>query len=299
MTTTHPHNQTLPTALVFEGGGMRGAYTAALAATMIEAGIEFPWVGGISAGATNTSNMISRDAWRARAAYVELARDPRTGGPISFIRGHGYFNSDFIYRHTPHADEAIPFDWEGYVASQTPYRIGAFNCETGQTVYWGRDDVTDLDDFALRCQASASMPILMPITDVHGVPYLDGAIGSTGGFAIDAAEDDGFERFVVVMTRERGYRKPPMRMPRALYRRIFRRYPKVADAILARPAHYNATLDRLEQLEREGRAYLYYPDTMPIANGERDPLKVEACYNLGLRQAERDLPKILDFVNGK
>ena len=58
------------TALIFEGGGMRGTYTAALVAEMIDAGIDFPWVGGISAGATHTCNFVSRDAWRARAAFV-------------------------------------------------------------------------------------------------------------------------------------------------------------------------------------------------------------------------------------
>ena len=30
------------TALVFEGGGMRGVYTAGLVATLIEAGLDFP-----------------------------------------------------------------------------------------------------------------------------------------------------------------------------------------------------------------------------------------------------------------
>ena len=37
-------------ALVFESGGMRGSYTAALVQVLLEAGLFFPWVGGISAG---------------------------------------------------------------------------------------------------------------------------------------------------------------------------------------------------------------------------------------------------------
>lgn len=114
---------------------MRGTYTAALVAEMIDAGIDFPWVGGISAGATHTCNFVSRDAWRARAAFVELAKDPNLGGPISFVRGRGYFNSEYIYQHTSGPGELLPFDWDTFNASATQFKIGSFNCETGQTVY--------------------------------------------------------------------------------------------------------------------------------------------------------------------
>jgi hypothetical protein len=140
------------------------------------------------------------------------------------------------------------------------------------------------------------MPIIMPPVGLNGVAYLDGAIGDTGGFAIDAAEADGYERFVVVMTRKRGYRKSPSKIPPAIYKGIFRKHPAVAEALLNRPKKYNDSLDRLESLEAEGRAYLYYPDEMPISNGERKAVSVQAAYEEGLQQAKRDLPKIMDFI---
>ncbi|MDO4888051.1 MAG: patatin family protein [Actinomycetaceae bacterium] len=288
----------VPTALVFEGGGMRGTYTAALVAEMIDAGIEFPWVGGISAGATHTFNFVARDSWRARAAFVDLARDPNIGGPLSFVRGKGYFNSDYIYHHTSGPGQLLPFDWPAFEASPVEYKIGAFNCEEGRTVYWGREDATDHEGLLRRCQASSSIPIAMPIVEIDGVAYLDGAIGATGGFAIDAAEADGYERFVVVLTRERGYEKPQSKLPLAFYRRVFRKYPAVADAILARADNYNRSRERLEALQAEGRAFLYYPETVPVDNGERDPIKIQAAYEEGLQQARRDLPKIVEFLQG-
>lgn len=275
---------------------MRGTYTAALVAEMIDAGIDFPWVGGISAGATHTCNFVSRDAWRARAAFVELAKDPNLGGPISFVRGRGYFNSEYIYQHTSGPGELLPFDWDTFNASATQFKIGSFNCETGQTVYWGREDISTQEELVTYCQASSSMPIIMPPVGLTGVAYLDGAIGDTGGFAIDAAEADGYERFVVVMTRKRGYRKSPSKIPPAIYKGIFRKHPAVAEALLNRPKKYNDSLDRLESLEAEGRAYLYYPDEMPISNGERKAVSVQAAYEEGLQQAKRDLPKIMDFI---
>ena len=286
------------TALIFEGGGMRGTYTAALVAAMIESGVEVPWVGGISAGATHTANFLARDAWRARACFVELAKDPKIGGPISFIRGKGYFNSDYIYHQTTAPGELLRYNWEAYSASSTPFKIGSFDCATGKTVYWGRDDVRDNSDFTTRCQASSSIPIAMPMVQLDGTAYLDGAIGETGGSAVDAAKADGYERFLVVMTRPRGYRKGPVRAPAAIYQKIFKKYPAVVEAILRRPKRYNATLDELEELQAEGKAYLYYPETMPVSNGERNAVRIQAAYEEGMQQARRDLPAIKEFLAG-
>ncbi|WP_249375624.1 MULTISPECIES: patatin family protein, partial [unclassified Actinomyces] len=282
-------------ALVFEGGGMRGTYTAALVQVMLEAGLAFPWVGGISAGSTHTVNMVSRDLWRTREAFVGLPADPEAGGWGSFVRGQGYFNSEHIYQHTSLPNERIPFDWPSFAASTCTVRIGAFRCDTGEMVYWGLEDMDELADLTVRCQASSSMPVLMPTVHIDGVPYLDGALGPTGGFATDAALADGYERMLVVSTRAAGYRKPAERRPGA-YRRLFRRTPAVAEGIIARPAGYNRTLGWLEEERRAGRVYLYQPERMPIENGELRYDRVSSAYEMGLVQARRELPRILEFL---
>ena len=51
------------TALIFEGGGMRNSYTAACVKTLIANGVEFGWVGGVSAGASHTVNFFVQ--WKA------------------------------------------------------------------------------------------------------------------------------------------------------------------------------------------------------------------------------------------
>ena len=174
-------------------------------------------------------------------------------------------------------------------------RIGSFRCDTGEEVYWGLEDMDELEDLLPRCQASSSMPVLMPVVHIDGAPYLDGALGSTGGFATDAAAADGYEKMLVVMTRPVGYRKPAEKRPGA-YRRLFRRRPAVAEAIISRPANYNRTLEDLERRRREGRVYLFRPDRMPIANGELRYDRVVGAYEAGLVQARRELPAIMEFL---
>ena len=215
---------------------MRGVYTAALVQVMLEAGLAFPWVGGISAGSTNTVNMVSRDPWRTREAFVRLTTDPQAGGWGSFARRQGYFNSEHIYQHTARPEESIPFDLPAFAA-----------------------------------------------------------LGPTGGFATDAAAADSYERMLVVSTRPAGYRKPEEKRPGA-FRRLFRRYPAVAEAIIDRPAHYNRTMNELEQGRREGRVYLYQPTRMPVENGELRYDRVVSAYEAGLVQARAELPRILGFL---
>ena len=231
---------------------MRGVYTAALAATMLEAGLAFPWVGGISAGGSHATNFVARDIWRTRAAFVDVAADKQFAGWGSFLRGKGYFNAEYLYEHTTGPDESLPYNWENFATSDTQVRIGAYNCETGEERYWGREDLPTMEHLLRRTRASASMPGLMPFVEIDGVPYCDGALGPTGGFAIDAAQADGYEKFVVVMTRERGYRKP-LASHEWAYRSIFRRHPAVAQGILDRPTNYNRTLDELLELESQAR----------------------------------------------
>ncbi|GAA2033574.1 hypothetical protein GCM10009720_12620 [Yaniella flava] len=44
------------------------------------------------------------------------------------------------------------------------------------------------------------------------------------------------------------------------------------------------------------KAYLFIPDVMPVANGERNVEKLNAAHTLGLAQARRELPAIKEFL---
>ncbi|BAW93900.1 phospholipase [Actinomyces sp. Chiba101] len=282
-------------ALVFEGGGMRGAYTGALVRALLEEGLEFGWVGGISAGATNAVNMVTRDTWRAREAYLGMPLLGDAGGWGSFARGRGYFNSDRIYHHTSAEDEEMPVDWPTLEASDVELVLGAFRCDTGEQVYFHRSDMPAPADLLARAQASASMPVLMPVVEIDGAPYLDGALGPTGGFATDAALADGYERLLVISTRPAGYRKPEEKRPE-VYRRLLRQHPAAAEALIERPRHYNAALEDLERRCAEGSAYLYRPDRMDIANGELRYDRLTTAFEAGLVQARREMPAIRAFL---
>ena len=162
-------------------------------------------------------------------------------------------------------------------------------------IYWGREDIPNMPALMKRVRASSTMPALMPITRIDGVDYCDGALGPTGGLAIDAAKADGFDRFLVVLTRERNYRKPPARFP-AAYRALFRRYPEIARGVLERPDNYNRAMAELRDLERVGKAFLIFPDQMRVTNSERNIWRLHTMYEQGRAVAARELPALREFL---
>lgn len=283
------------TALVFEGGGMRASLTSAVVATLLDAGIHVDYVAGISAGSSNTANYLARQADRARRSFVEFAADPRLGNLRTWAKGDGLFNAKYIYEETGLPDQALPFDWETFRTNPATSRIGAFDADSGEQVWWSQRDFPTMDDLMVRVRASSTMPVLMPPVRIGDRTYVDGALGPTGGIAIDVAEADGYEKLFVVLTRDRAYRKKPERFP-AFYRRYFRSHPAVAEALTTRWKRYNDTRERLFELEREGRAYLFVPDRMPVSNGERNVAKLAAAHALGLAQSRRELPAWREFL---
>ena len=283
------------TALLFEGGGMRASYTSAMVVALLEAGIHLDFVAGISAGSSNTANYLSRDAWRARHSFVDFAADPKFGNWKTFVRGDGLFNAQYIYEETGLPDQALPYDWDTYRANPAAVRIGAFDAESGEQVWWGRQDTPMIQDLMVRVRASSTMPVLMPPVHLDGRTYVDGALGPDGGIPVSAAEDAGYDRFLAVLTRERDYVKGPERFPR-FYLRYFRKHPAIAEALLTRWKRYNQTREKLFDLERQGKAYLFVPERMPVSNGERNVARLRASHEAGLVQARREIPAIRDFL---
>lgn len=282
-------------ALIFEGGAMRASYTAAVVVKLIEQGIVFPFVAGISAGATNTLNYLSSDPWRARASFIDLAADPNFGNWRTFVQGKGLFHAEYIYRQTSGPDGLLPFNMDAFASHPADLAIQALRCSDGATITWGRPDLRTLDEILPRVQASSTMPVVMPPVEIEGDFYVDGALGTSGGIALDAARAAGYTKFFIVLTQERGYTKGPLPAP-WFYRRHFRRWPAVADALVTRHLRYNATREEVFALEDSGDAFVFVPDHMPVSNGERDLAKLTQAHALGLEQAEREVPAWREFL---
>lgn len=285
-------------ALVFEGGGYRAGYTAGMANVLLEEGIYFPFVCGLSAGASNTVDYLSRDQWRTHWAFTGLAAEPEAGGRMQVLKGNGYINADYVYRGLIEKNIA-PFDWETFTANPANMRIQAFERDTGNTATWGKEELSNVYDLIDRVRASSTLPWLMHPIEVDGQVMLDGGLGKGAGLPLWMAEEAGYEKFVFLATRQAGYRKKPFTgTSLQVVLRLTRNHPHMREALLTRADRYNAELERIEQLANEGRCLLVRPDIMSVESTTFDLARLEDSYARGHAQALRELPRWREFLFG-
>ena len=134
------------TALIFEGGGMRASYTCALANVLLENGIFFDNVYGLSAGASNAVNYVSRDIDRTKRSFVDLVKDPEFGGVGTFLQHKGFFSAKHIYEEAGLSGGFLPFDFVTFAANPAKVTIESFDRDTGKSVYWTKDNMQTIED---------------------------------------------------------------------------------------------------------------------------------------------------------
>ena len=285
------------TALVFEGGGMRNAYTAALVSRLIAEGINFPHISGVSAGSSHLCNFTSRDAIRSHATFVDLVEDPEFGGLKHFRKGHGYFNAEYIYQQICYPDGAMPFNMDTFLANPATTRVATFNASRGEERWFSKEEMSTLDALGPIVRASSPLPILMPPVEIDGDTYVDGALGPNGGLPFDQPLREGYRKLLVVLTRPRDFVKDPMPASvGALLRTAYRSFPSVFEGVALRTDRYNAGRRFLFELEERGQAYVFAPDNLWINNTESRRERLEATYRAGLVQAVREMPAIKAFL---
>lgn len=277
-------------ALVLEGGGMRAQYASGAMDFFLEAGLRFPYVIGVSAGISNAASYVAGQFERNRRIFTTFAGDPRYFSWRNWLRHGNPFGMDFIYRELP---SHLPFDFAAFAAAPTRFRIGATDCETGRAAYFDKGDAP-LEEALL---ASSSLPLVGRMARVNGRLYLDGGISDPIPFRQAAA--DGSPRRVVVLTRNRGFRKPgPGAAQRAAIRLKYRRFPALAEAVRRQSETYNRALDELEAEESAGRAFVIRP-SQPLAVGRysQDRADLERLYLNGRADAAAGAGPLRDFLS--
>lgn len=270
------------TALVLEGGGMRGVFTSGVLDWLIDHDITFPYLVGVSAGSSNALSYAAHQRGRGKYIFADLQAERRYLGMRNLWRHHSIMDMDLLYHELP--ESIWPYDYDAYRNNPMRVESVATDCLTGEAVYLEeKDDPVRIIDIV---RASSSLPFVCPIAYVDGRPMLDGGIADS--IPLQRAIDQGYEDIVVVLTRHRGYRKEvkKTKLPPFLYAR----YPKLREAIDSRAARYNAQVELVERLEQEGSITVIRPDhPVEVARIETDMDKMNALYQHGFDMAEKIL----------
>jgi predicted patatin/cPLA2 family phospholipase len=147
-------------------------------------------------------------------------------------------------------------------------------------------------------QASSSMPLLSTPVALDGRRYLDGGPSMAVGYR--KALEEGYGKVVLILTRQKGYRKSPFSpLFRMAIRRKFRKYPAFMEMMLSSPFRYNEMMDEIDRLEEEGVLFVLRPsEPVTVSRTEKDVSKLFHLYQLGKRDTEARLPALRDYLGG-
>lgn len=268
------------TALVLEGGGMRGVFTSGVLDAFMKHDLTFPYVVAVSAGACNGMSYVSHQPRRARISNIDYLARYKYIGLRHLVTQGCIFDRELLYDKFP--NQYLPFDFDTFFSSPMTFEMVTTNCLTGQPMYLSeRHDRQRALDIV---RASSSLPYVSKIVDVDGIPMLDGGI--VDRIPLQHAIDMGHPTNVLVLTRNRGYRNTgkDMKIPRFIYRK----YPRLRVALSHRLAAYNAQLEYVERMEDEGRVICIRPERpMEVDRIEKDIAKLERLYEEGFALGER------------
>lgn len=259
---------------------MRGVFTSGVLDALMKHEVYFPYVVAVSAGACNGLSYMSRQPRRARWSNIDMLQKYDYISLKSLIVNGSIFDPNILYERFP--EEFIPFDYETYEQNKAVFEMVTTNCRTGRAMYLSeRHDHHRLTQIA---KASSSLPFVAQITEVDGIPMLDGGI--VDSIPIVRSIDTGHQENVVVLTRNHGYRSsaPDIKMPRFVYKE----YPRLRVALSRRTEEYNKQLELIERMEDWGEVIVIRPERpMEVGRICQDVEKLERLYEEGFRLGEQ------------
>lgn len=273
------------TALVLEGGGLRGVFTCGVLDCFMDYGIRFPFTIGVSAGACNGLSYMSGQRGRAKSSNIDLMEKHGYVG-LKYLLTQGCI-MDFKLLFEDFPEKIIPYDYDAYFSNQDRYVMVTTNCLTGKAEYF--EEKSSSERVMSIVRASSSLPFVTKISYVDGIPMLDGGIADS--IPVRYAMEQGYENLVIILTRNKGYRKKESRMRAA--KLFYRKYPNLQNAIFNRNSVYNQTMDLIEKLEAQGKATVIRPiNPVQVGRMEKDTGKLRELYQEGYDIALRAIKEI-------
>ena len=276
--------------LVLEGGALRGLFTAGILDVLMENGVRFDGLVGVSAGAAFGCNYKSGQAGRVIRYNKRFAHEWRYCSWRSWIATGDLFGGEFCYHKMP--DELDVFDKETFDSNPMEYYAVCTDVETGEAVYKRLMKCSPETYEYIR--ASASMPMVSNIVEVGGRKMLDG--GVTDSIPLRFFQEQGYERNLVILTQPADYQKRHNRLMPIL-RLWLHRYPKMIEALDRRHEMYNQQLEYVREEERKGNTYVIRPpQKLVIGHISHDENEMQGVYQMGRRVGEGRLKDIVEFL---
>lgn len=275
--------------LVLEGGAMRGMYTAGVLDTFLENDIKVDGIVGTSAGVLFGVNYPSKQIGRVIRYNKAYCKDKRYMGLHSLITTGNIINKEFSFYEVPFKLDI--FDDKTFSSSGVDFYATATNIETGKAEYFKLERILDQME-VLR--ATSAMPFVSQIVEMDGKKYLDGGISDA--IPIDKCKELGYDKIIVVLTRVKEYRKK--KSSDFLAKRVYKKYPKLIEAMNVKYKVYNDTVERIIDSENKKEIFVIRPSKLvKVGRIEKNPDRLQEMYNLGRSDSEKSLEELKRYLN--
>lgn len=278
------------TALILEGGGSRGLYTAGVLDAFLDHNIEFNNCYSVSAGATFGQNFITKQRGRTYDISMKYMSDWRYCSKRSLLLTGDMVGVKFVYDTLP--NKLAPADYEAFKQNPCKFYTVCANVETGQVEYLYVEDLKrDMD----MIRASASLPIISRMVHINGKKYLDGGI--LDSIPVKYSLEHGNNKAVVILTQHKGFVKKRSSEVDHIRRMYGKKYPEFAEAAESRHIRYNEALDFIDEHEKLGDVFVLRPkEPVAVARMELDHDKLDKLYRDGYNDAVERMEELRKFL---
>lgn len=185
-----------------------------------------------------------------------------------------------------------PFDYSNFHNATEEFFVGTTDCMTGEAIYFEKHD--HAENFLTIVRASSSIPLMAQPVQYNGRLLMDGGLADP--LPIRKALTDGVDKPIVILTKEKGYRKKRNSFAR-LVPAFYRQFPGIIASLENWADRYNETMEMIEGLESEGKVLVIQPSSHFNVNGmERDTKKLTELYNQGYQDVGMMMEDIRGFI---
>ncbi|MEH8056968.1 patatin-like phospholipase family protein [Gallibacterium anatis] len=275
--------------LVLEGGAMRGLYTAGILDVFLEQDIHVDGIVGVSAGVLFGVNYPSKQKGRALRYNLKYLNDKRYMGLHSLITTGNIVNKDFAFYDLPINIDR--FDEQTFIDSGIDFYATLTNVDTGQAEYVKLSHIFEQME-VLR--ATSAMPFVSRMVEIDGKRYLDGGIADS--IPLEKCRQLGYDKIIVILTRPLEYRKKAVNP--LLFKLFYAKYPNLVASLTQRYLNYNQHVEQVIEADKKGEIFVFRPSkTLPIKRIEKDPVKIQAMYDLGMADAHQALADLKHYLS--
>lgn len=278
-------------ALILEGGAIRGLFTAGALDYLLEQNMQFEYVASVSAGTCCALSYIAEQKNRTKNCLFPTNKSDEWIGKGSLKRGKGLIDLKKAFYEFPY--KQYPFRFDKYFASKVTNEIVVTSLETGKTEFLTeKSDEKRLLDIGA---ASSSLPIISKAVKIDGKKYYDGGVSDS--LPYERAMELGYKKIVVIQTRRLHQYPSSSKGMDLLYKAKFALHKNFLNTMLSRPETYKKQAEQLAELEKENKVFVIRPTIPEISRTEDDYNKKITYYNHGYSQMRAGFNDLQEYLN--